>query len=139
MTEFDFLIRNGSVGGGTGAAGFCADDGITDDRIGAVGHAGGASPACEINADGLIVAPGFIDAHTHDDRALLSMPDMTPKVSQGVTSVIAGNCGVSLAPLVLTDMPPPPLDLLGSEAGWFPLGRFWEDGPALGQSPPAVH
>src|SRR5258708_33318091 len=114
MTEFDFLIRNGSVVDGTGAPRFRADVAITDDRIVAVGHAGGASPAREINADGLIVAPGFIDAHTHDDRALLSMPDMTPKVSQGVTSVIAGKCGASLAPLVLADVPPPPLDLLGS-------------------------
>ena len=46
---------------------------------------------------GLIVAPGFIDAHTHDDRLLLSAPDMAPKVSQGVTTVVTGNCGISLA------------------------------------------
>ena len=42
--------------------------------------------------------PGFIDAHTHDDRLMLSAPDMAPKVSQGVTTVVAGNCGISLAP-----------------------------------------
>jgi N-acyl-D-amino-acid deacylase len=49
----------------------------------------------------MIVAPGFIDAHAHDDLALLSMPDMTPKISQGVTTVVAGNCGgtVNLARL----------------------------------------
>jgi N-acyl-D-amino-acid deacylase len=139
MTEFDLVIRNGSVIDGTGAARFRADVAITDDRIIAVGDVDGASPAREINANGLIVAPGFIDAHTHDDRALLSMADMAPKVSQGVTSVIAGNCGVSLAPLVLTDLPPPPLDLLGSEAGWFRFARFGEYVAALGQSPPAVN
>ena len=43
---------------------------------------------------GKIAAPGFIDAHTHDDRLMLSAPDMAPKVSQGVTTVVAGNCGI---------------------------------------------
>jgi N-acyl-D-amino-acid deacylase len=85
------------------------------------------------------VAPGFIDAHTHDDRALLSMPDMTPKVSQGVTSLVAGNCGVSLAPLMLDGIPPAPLDLLGNEAGWFRFGRFGEYAEALRDAPPALN
>ena len=46
----------------------------------------------------LVVAPGFIDAHTHDDRLVLSGPDMTPKISQGVTTVVIGNCGFTIAP-----------------------------------------
>jgi N-acyl-D-amino-acid deacylase len=92
-----------------------------------------------VDAAGRVVAPGFIDAHAHDDRALLSMPDMTPKVSQGVTTVVAGNCGVSLAPLVLAGVPPPPLDLLGSEAGWFRFERVGEFVDALGATPPALN
>ena len=65
-----------------------------------------------------------IDAHAHDDLALLLMPDMTPKISQGVTTVVAGNCGISLAPLAMPGVPPPPLDLLGSEPGWFRFEHF---------------
>jgi N-acyl-D-amino-acid deacylase len=139
MTEFGIILRNGTVIDGTGAPRFRADVGIAGDRIAAIGQLGGASRADEIDVTGHIVAPGFIDAHTHDDRALLSMPDMTPKVSQGVTTVVAGNCGVSLAPLALDGVPPPPLDLLGSEPGGFRFARFGEYVETLGSSPPAVN
>src|SRR6202030_642248 len=104
---------------------FGADIAIAGDRIAAVGGSSlRAKGAREIDARGMIVAPGFIDAHAHDDLALLSMPDITPKISQGVTTVVAGNCGISLAPLAMPGVPPPPLDLLGSEPGWFRFGRF---------------
>ena len=65
-----------------------------------------------IDASGRIVAPGFIDVHTHDDQIVLSAPHMLPKISQGVTTVVVGNCGISLAPLVHASVPPP-LNLLG--------------------------
>ncbi len=139
MTEIDLVIRNGLVIDGTGAARRRADVGIAGDRIVAVGEVASAARAREIDATDRIIAPGFIDAHTHDDRALLSMPDLTPKVSQGVTSVVAGNCGVSLAPLVLDGVPPPPLDLLGSEAGWFRFDRFGAFAGALAENPPGVN
>jgi N-acyl-D-amino-acid deacylase len=73
-----------------------------------------------------VVAPGFIDAHTHDDRLMLSGPDMAPKVSQGVTTVVAGNCGVSLAPAPRGMASPvtPPLDLLDDEGHWFRFPSF---------------
>src|SRR5690606_20494865 len=64
-------------------------------------------------ADGLVLTPGFIDSHTHDDGYVLAHPDMRPKVSQGVTTVVTGNCGISLAPLPSCDVIPQPLDLLG--------------------------
>src|SRR5262245_16228751 len=112
----DLIIRHGTIIDGTGGPKIAGDVAIKGDRIVAVGALRETKAQREIDATGRIVAPGFIDAHTHDDRALLSMPDMTPKVSQGVTSVVAGNCGVSLAPLVLDGVPPPPLDLLGGSS-----------------------
>ena len=51
---------------------------------------------------GLVVAPGFIDVHTHDDLICITQPDMTPKISQGVTTLIVGNCGISAPPCVFT-------------------------------------
>jgi N-acyl-D-amino-acid deacylase len=132
------VIRNGTIVDGTGKPRFAGDLAISGGRIVEIG-AVSARGAREIDAGGMVVAPGFIDAHTHDDRALLSMPDMAPKVSQGVTSVVAGNCGVSLAPLVLDGVPPPPLDLLGSETGWFRFARFRDLVAALEESPPALN
>ncbi len=109
---FDLLIRGGTVIDGTRAPRFDADVGIADGRIVAVGNLA-AHPAREtLDARGRIVAPGFIDSHTHDDQALLSQPDMTFKVSQGVTTVVTGNCGISVAPLALDTPLPSPLDLL---------------------------
>src|SRR6476620_2967107 len=116
-SRFDLLIRRGTVIDGTKAPRFDADVGIKDDRVAAVGDLGGASAARTIDAAGLIVAPGFIDSHTHDDQALLAQPGMDFKVSQGVTTVIAGNCGISAAPLRRGMKLPMPLDLLDGPDG----------------------
>lgn len=112
--NFDLILRAGEVVDGTGAPRTTADVGIAGDRIVAVGDLGAAHAPNTIDATDRIVAPGFIDAHTHDDRALLIDGGMTAKISQGVTTVVAGNCGVSLAPLTLAGAPPPPLNLLGN-------------------------
>src|SRR5262245_24124870 len=93
---FDLLIRGGTVIDGTRAPRYDADVGVRDGRIAAVGDLAGQAAGRTLDAAGRIVAPGFIDSHTHDDQALLSQPDMTFKVSQGVTTVIAGNCGISI-------------------------------------------
>ncbi|MCC6469447.1 MAG: D-aminoacylase [Alphaproteobacteria bacterium] len=139
MPFLSLIIRNADVIDGTGARRFRGDLGIAGDRIAAIGAMEGQAAVREIDARGCIVAPGFIDAHTHDDRALLSMPDMTPKISQGVTSLVAGNCGVSLAPLVIEGRPPPPLDLLGPDPGWFRFDRFGDLVATLGDQPPALN
>ena len=106
------LLRGGTVIDGTGAPRFTADVRIEGERIVAIGANLAANGAVVIDAGGRIVAPGFIDVHTHDDQIVLEAPHMLPKVSQGVTTVVVGNCGISLAPLVRYSVPPP-LNLLG--------------------------
>ena len=110
--SFDLLIRNGCVIDGTKAPRFDADVGITGGRIAAIGKLGDAVARRTIDAAGRIVAPGFIDSHTHDDAAVLSQADMSFKVSQGVTTVVAGNCGISAAPLRADMDLPMPLSLI---------------------------
>jgi N-acyl-D-amino-acid deacylase len=114
---FDMIIRGGTVIDGTRAPRFEADLGIRDGRIAAVGDLGDAAAARTIDAAGQIVAPGFIDSHTHDDSAVLVVPEMPFKISQGVTTVVSGNCGVSVAPLKPGTPRPMPLGLLSAGGG----------------------
>jgi N-acyl-D-amino-acid deacylase len=115
-----------------------ADVAIAGDRIAEVGSVGRVEGAREVDVSGKIVAPGFIDVHTHDDRALFATPEMAAKASQGVTTVVTGNCGISLAPLLLDEAPPPPLDLIGDSAD-YRYGHFADYLAALDQSPPALN
>jgi len=134
---FDAVIFGGSVLDGSGADPVRADVGINGDRISAIGDLSEANAGSRIDASGRMVAPGFIDVHTHDDRAVLSSPDMPAKVSQGVTTVITGNCGVSLAPLAGRD-PPPPLNLLGNQ-DWFRFATVREYVDEVAAKPPALN
>jgi N-acyl-D-amino-acid deacylase len=124
--KFDLLIRNASIVDGTGAPRFTGDIGIRGDRIARIGDLSAAHGEVEIDRAGRVAAPGFIDAHTHDDRLMLSDPDMAPKVSQGITTVIAGNCGISLAPMPggITQPVTPPLNLLDEQGDWFSFPTF---------------
>lgn len=115
------LLKNGLVVDGTDRPGWLGDVLLAGERILALALPGQIAPALlarhaaglrEIDCTGKVIAPGFIDVHTHDDAAVLDAPDMAPKLSQGVTTVIVGNCGISLAPVV-TDEPAAPLSLLG--------------------------
>src|ERR1700674_4327724 len=140
MTEhYDLLIRNATVVDGTAAPGDAADIGVRGDRIVQIGPLAQARASVEIDATGKVAAPGFIDAPTHDDRLLLSGPEMTPKLSQGVTTVIAGNCGISLAPAPSGMQAPvtPPLDLLDGDGGWFRFPTFAAYIDELRARPPA--
>jgi len=121
--RYDLVVRNATVIDGTRAPRYEADVGVSAGRISRIGKIREKGKV-DIDASGRIVSPGFIDAHTHDDRLMLSSPDMAPKASQGVTTVVAGNCGISLAPLVLGNRSaPPPLDLIGG-SDWYRFSSF---------------
>ena len=92
----DVVIRGGIVVDGSGGPGREADVAITGDRISEIGS--GLSAKVELDAGGQVVAPGFIDIHTHYDAQVFWDPALTPSCYHGVTSVIAGNCGFSIAP-----------------------------------------
>jgi N-acyl-D-amino-acid deacylase len=141
MRAYDLVIRNATVIDGTRAPRYEADIFVSGGRIAAVGRLEGVQADAELDASGRIAAPGFIDAHTHDDRLMLSSPDMAPKVSQGVTTVVAGNCGCSLAPAPNGMRAPvtPPLDLLDDEGGWFRFPSFREYVEELVAHPPATN
>src|SRR5512146_3175099 len=95
---FDVLIRNGMVYDGEGDHPIAGDVGIIGDKIAAVGPLASASGRQTLDAGGAAVAPGFIDIHSHADLALINTPTLPPKILQGVTTEVIGNCGFSPAP-----------------------------------------
>jgi len=95
---YDLLITGGLVVDGTGVPGRHADVAVADGRVVAVGRLAGASAARTIDADGLVVAPGVVDAHTHYDPQITWDPLCDTAALHGVTTVAAGNCGFSVAP-----------------------------------------
>ena len=137
----DFVLRNLTIYDGSGQPPKRGDVAVTGDRISSVNLDGSGNSVGEIanlDLDGWAVAPGFIDAHTHDDRIVLDSPDMLPKISQGVTTVVVGNCGISLAPVTFDRDPPAPMNLLGGrEAYAFPT--FSAYATAVAQQKPAVN
>jgi N-acyl-D-aspartate/D-glutamate deacylase len=94
----DHVIKGAAVVDGTGAPAFTADVGIRDGRIAVVGQVTEEARTSE-DASGLVLAPGFVDPHTHYDAQLFWDPYATPSLNHGVTTVAAGNCGFTLAPL----------------------------------------
>src|SRR6185369_5376360 len=96
----DLIIRNGTIVDGSGLTGYRGDVGIRGDRLVSVGRRLADGDGVRvIDAAGKVVAPGFIDPHTHYDAQLCFDPYAYPAIEHGITSVVTGNCSLSLAPV----------------------------------------
>ena len=131
----DTVIRNAAVVDGSGGPRFHADVAIHRGKIHSIGVGLAGRFQQELDGAGQVLAPGFIDVHTHDDYAVISDRSNLCKISQGVTTVVTGNCGVSIAPLNIRYRPPPPLDLLSGDPDHFfatfeDYFKYLEDSPA---------
>ncbi|HEY2858833.1 MAG TPA: D-aminoacylase [Terracidiphilus sp.] len=142
MAHYDTLIRGAQVLDGSGAAAVLADVAVKDGRIAALSAGLGAGLAGEaesvVEAAGLTLAPGFIDTHTHDDTSVIETREMLAKISQGVTTVVVGNCGISAAPVRLKGDLPDPMVLLGGRE-LFKYPTFAEYVRAVDAARPAVN
>jgi N-acyl-D-amino-acid deacylase len=97
MADYDLIIRNARIVDGTGTSGWEGTVAIRGDRIEAVGDVSGDATR-DIDAGGMVVAPGFVDVHAHDDAAVVKDPRVDFKIMQGVTTDVVGNCGAGNAP-----------------------------------------
>ena len=135
---YDVILRNASILDGTGRPAFLADVGIRGQRLAEIGSLEFATATRDIDVRGLTVAPGFIDVHAHDDAALIARPDMAPKLTQGVTTVIAGNCGISGAPYYHAGNPSGLLRLV-FKSERFMAGTFGEYLSKVREAAPAIN
>ena len=119
----DLIIEGGWVIDGLGGPRVRADVGVADGRIASLGDLSGYIADRRLDAAGRIVAPGFIDVHGHDDLMFVEKPDLAWKTSQGITSVVVGNCGISGAPAPLPGNHAAALALLG-ESPLYRHGRL---------------
>ncbi|MEX3953889.1 amidohydrolase family protein [Paraburkholderia sp. EG287B] len=134
----DTLIVGAMLYDGTGAPPVERDVALRDGRIVAIGNLSNWLAEEVIEANGRALAPGFIDVHTHDDTHVIRAPQMLPKISQGVTTVVVGNCGISASPVTLRGDPPDPMNLLGErDAFSYPTFSAYVD--AVNAARPAVN
>ncbi|MGP4025835.1 N-acyl-D-amino-acid deacylase family protein [Actinomadura sp. 3N407] len=141
----DLLITGGTLADGTGAAPRRADVAVEGGRVTEVGDLAGRPAARTMDASGHVVAPGFVDVHTHSDLTLLSGPEAHSAVRQGITTVVVGNCGLGVTPVPAD--PRNHLEALRAAAGYLdldPAVRWdWTDLPgylaALDAARPAVN
>ena len=121
---YDLLIKGGTCYAGDGKEGFAADVAVKDGKITAIGALGEAEAAKVIDAKGLAVAPGFIDTHSHSDLVALVEPEIANKTTQGITTDIIGQDGMSLAPVLPQYIPSWSKSMAGLE-GQYPVDWKW--------------
>ena len=138
MPHCDLLIRNARLIDGTGTAERTSSVAVADGRI--VGIDVGSDWTAEeiVDANGMVLAPGFIDTHTHDDTSVIETPAMLPKLTQGVTTVVVGNCGISASPVLENNPLPDPMELLGTPA-MMQYRSFTDYTNAVDQAKPSVN
>jgi N-acyl-D-amino-acid deacylase len=146
VTTFETIIRGGTVVDGTASEPVITDVGINGDSIAALGDLSSSNARTEIDANGLHVSPGFIDAHGHSDYTLLADGRAFSQVSQGVTTEVIGNCGHGCAPIVGD-----PEGFTGNiygytgnpELSWYTFGEYLDRlqaaGPAINAVPLVPH
>src|SRR5260370_28891432 len=138
MPFCDPTIRNVRVLDGRGGEAETADVALDAGVVCAIGQLSQYVGRQVMDGDGRVLSPGFIDTHTHDDTNVIRDPQMMAKLSQGVTTVIVGNCGISAAPVQLAGPPPDPMNLLG-EADAFRYPNFAAYVAAVDAAQPAVN
>lgn len=136
--NFETIIYNAMIINGNNEATYQADVAIINDKIVSIGDHQNDVATTKIDAQGRVLAPGFIDVHTHDDTNVIRMPECLPKISQGITTVIVGNCGISASPALLTQDPPDPMNLLGKQED-FKYATFNQYAKAVNNAQPAVN
>lgn len=136
--KFDLIIRNAQIVDGSGEPAYRADLAVSNGVVAAIGDLSAMDAVAVRDAQGLVLAPGFIDVHTHDDLQVIHAPQMLPKISQGITTVIVGNCGISASPVTLTGALPDPMNLLGA-AEDFSYADFASYKLAVDRAQPAVN
>src|SRR5439155_24010692 len=121
---YDFLVQDAQVVDGTGSPWYQADVAVRDGRIAAIGRLKGQAASRTIQADGLVLCPGFVDAHVHGDAVMLGDPAMEAAVRQGVTTFIIGQDGIGFAPAsepTMTYM----REYFAALNGFYDLGYDW--------------
>ncbi|WDE99248.1 D-aminoacylase [Lentisphaera profundi] len=136
--KYTYLFKNALIFNGSESPPYKADVAIKQNVICAIGNLSAVESDEVFDLEGKALAPGFIDVHTHDDNAVLQSPDCLAKISQGVSTVIVGNCGLSVAPVRLSTEPPDPLNLLGNQSD-FIFKDFKSYVAAINERKPAVN
>lgn len=113
--KVDWLFKQVSVIDGSGGPAYQADVAVSGDQIVDIAPVITTDAHQRVEGTGRVLAPGFIDVHTHDDTNVIRIPEYLPKISQGITTVIVGNCGISAAAATIKESVPDPMNLLGEK------------------------